>query len=477
MPELESWIDRVERRLARWYDRGLGQAWVVAVSGGGDSVGLLRVLHRLTSPLGLQLSVAHLDHGARGEAGRGDAAFVAELAGLLGLPFDLGSWKPTRSGQFEADARQARYAWLTEVARARGASIVAVGHTRDDQAETIIHRILRGTGLRGLAGMPPTRVLASEPAITLARPLLGVSRRQVRDYLAALEQPFREDASNTDLSRTRARIRHDLLPKLVAEFNPNVSRALVRLGSVASSFERAFEADLRELEQSAVITRAPDCVVLKHAFLRSIPAFQRAEVLRRVWRRAGWPQASMSARRWRRLAALVQNDQFPRVDVGGRVEVSTDQFFLVMRRSPAAAVPSSAPVSPGPIPLAVPGLTAVPWADGSIDVRIESGPDTPGGETIDLERVSMPLFVRLPESGDRFEPLGMTGQSMALADFFRGRHVPREERASTPLVCDQTGIIWVVGHRIADRVKVSANSRRTLGLRWSIGASLGGRQP
>ena len=178
------------------------------------------------------------------------------------------------------------------------------------------------------------------------RPLLGVSRHEVRDYLAALKQPFREDESNADISRTRARIRHDLLPKLAAEYNPNVALALVRLGSLASSLEKAIEADLRAMERSAVIAHAPDCVVLKHGFLRSIPAFQRAEVLRRVWRKAGWPEASMSARRWRRLAALVQNDEIPRVEVGARVEVSTERFFLVLRRRPAPASSSAAADAP-----------------------------------------------------------------------------------------------------------------------------------
>ena len=210
----EPWTERVERRVVRWCEQGLGKAWLVAVSGGGDSVGLLRILHRLAETLGLHLSVAHLDHGARGEDACADAAFVAALAGSLELPFVLGTWRPTRTGHFESDARRARYNWLTEAARARGSSVVALGHTRDDQAETILHRILRGTGPRGLAGMPPTRLLASKPRITLARPLLDISRREVRDYLADLKQPFREDESNADLTRTRARIRHDLLPKL-----------------------------------------------------------------------------------------------------------------------------------------------------------------------------------------------------------------------------------------------------------------------
>ena len=162
-----------------------------------------------------------------------------------------------------------------------------------------------------------------------------MSRDEVRAYLAALEQPFREDASNCDLSRTRARIRHDLLPRLAAEYNPNVALALVRLGSLTSALAQAIEADLRSLEQSAVITRADDCVVLKHGFLRSIPAFQRTEVLRRVWRAAGWPEASMSARRWRRLAALVENDEIARVEVGGHVEARPSEVFLCFDDGPA----------------------------------------------------------------------------------------------------------------------------------------------
>ena len=147
-----AWLEPVRRRVRRWCARGAGTAWVVAVSGGSDSVGLLRVLHALAPELGLTLSVAHLDHGARGEASRADAAFVEDLAGSLGLPFDLGRWQPTRAGHFEADARRARYDWLLATARARGATAVAVGHTLDDQAETILHRIVRGTGLRGLVG-------------------------------------------------------------------------------------------------------------------------------------------------------------------------------------------------------------------------------------------------------------------------------------------------------------------------------------
>jgi tRNA(Ile)-lysidine synthase len=462
----ETWIDRVERRVARWCEQGLGKAWMVAVSGGGDSVGLLRVLHHMAGPLGLRLSVAHLDHGARGDAARADAAFAAALAGSLDLPFVLGTWRPARSGHFESDARRARYDWLTAAAHARGASVVALGHTCDDQAETILHRIIRGTGPRGLTGMARTRMLATKPRLTLTRPLLEVSRHDVRAYLAALNQPFREDESNADLTRTRARLRHDLLPKLVDEYNPNVALALVRLGSLASSLGKTVAANLLALERTVVVAKTSDCVVLKHDALRSIAAFQRAELLRQIWRNAGWPEASMSARRWRRLVALVQNDDVPRVEVGARVEISSEQLFLVLRRLPAPASSSSTTDARAAILLAVPGLTVVPWADGAIDARLDSGQKNPGAETIDLERVSVPLVVRAATAGDRFDPLGMDGRSMPLADFFRGRNVRREHRSRVPLICDQTGIIWVVGHRIADRVKVTQTTVHKLALHW-----------
>ena len=215
--------------------------WVVAVSGGSDSVGLLRALCQLAEPLGLRLSVAHLDHGVRGPAGRGDCRICCRAGGFdWACRSTWGSGSRPATAHFESDARAARYDWLTRVARSRGADAVAVGHTRDDQAETILHRILRGTGPRGLGGIPARRTLAERAqGDFLLRPLLAVSRRGIRAFLSAIGQPFREDETNTVISRTRSRIRHDLLPKLAAEYNPAVSAALVRLGALSASLARA----------------------------------------------------------------------------------------------------------------------------------------------------------------------------------------------------------------------------------------------
>ena len=417
------------------------------------------------------LSVAHLDHGVRGEPARADAAFVEDLARSLGLPFDLGHWRPERTGHFEADARKARYGWLREIAASRDATAVAVGHSLDDQAETILHRIVRGTGPRGLSGMPRRRVLSWDPPIALVRPLLRVSRQAIRESLEALGQGFREDDSNADLSRTRARIRHELLPRLANDYNPRVAEAIARLGMLASTSERLMERWLIELEHDVTQSNGPDRMELRRDRLLQLPVFLRAEVLRRIWRKAGWPEAGMSAKRWRRMARRAQSQRITTLHVGGGIALSTtgplgrpaDGFIL--ERIAVADRAAGTPAVPQAVPLDVPGSAT--WGAGRIITVLE--PQALCDETIDLDRVALPLRVRAPFSGDRFAPLGMGGKSTPLNDFFRGRKVARDERRRTPLLCDAVGIVWVAGHRIAERVKVTEQTRKTLGLRWERG--------
>jgi tRNA(Ile)-lysidine synthase len=427
------------------------------VSGGSDSIGLLRVLHGLAPGLGLSLIVAHLNHGVRGDAALGDAAFVEEMAAALGLPFYLGEWEPDRPGQFEATARRARYTWLTTVARGRGADVIAVGHTRDDQAETILHRIIRGTGLRGLAGIPSRRPLAD--GLTLARPLLNVSREEIRAYLATLGQSYRDDATNADLTRTRTRIRHELLPRLARDYNPQVRDAVVRLGALAGAAERRLDATLGEVEHTVLMSADEKQVVLKGPNFREVPQWLHIEVLRWFWRRAGWPEAGMNAERWRRLARRAMEEE-TRTSVGGGVELITNSRFVVLVR--VESLP--APVSEIPLPLPVPGELEVPWGGGRIIATLELA--APHDEILDLDALVLPLSVRRPVAGDRFEPLGMNGRGTPLNDFFRSRRVARAQRDSVPLVCDQKGIVWVVGHRIAHRVRRIGTTRRMLGLRF-----------
>ena len=255
---------------------------------------------------------------------------MAELAETLGLPCDLGRWQPARPNHFEADARRARLAWLLDVARTRGASLIALGHTRDDQAETILHRIVRGTGPRGLAGIPPRRKLAE--GVTLVRPLLDASRAAIVDHLTAIGQGFRDDASNADRRRTRARIRHDLLPRLGRDYNPEVASALIRLGKLAAHASRGADQRIARTVRAVVIEQGPGRMVVDGRELLALDPFDRTEVLRFAWRQAGWPEAAMDAGRWSRLASFLGSGR-PRTSVGAGVEATFDPEYHLMTLS------------------------------------------------------------------------------------------------------------------------------------------------
>ncbi|MEW4571001.1 tRNA lysidine(34) synthetase TilS [Tautonia sp. JC769] len=454
---------RVRSFLGRWRRRSGGSGIVVAVSGGGDSVALLRAAIEASEELGLRLSVAHLHHGTRGEEADRDARFVGELADRLGLPMDLGHWRPERAAHFEADARQARYGWLLDVARRRSAEAVAVGHTSDDQAETVLHRIVRGTGVRGLAGMPPRRRLGE--GVELIRPLLTTAREEIRGYLDALNQPWRDDSSNAEPNRTRTAIRLEILPRLAA-LNPRVAEALIRLGE--SSRDAAWQAERQasSLARAIVVTIEPFGVALRRDRLAALPRSVRTEILRVVWRRAGWPERSMSADRWQRMAALVRRDH-GRFAIGAGVDLllSPDRVQLV----PQAPIVAPA-IPPASAILPIPGSEV--WADCRIVTEIDPGPDAPGDERIDrdaldpfLDASGAHLVISAPLPGDRFAPLGMGGRSMTLSDFLRGRRVASSDRGRVPVVRDRRGVIWVVGHRIADRVRRTEGTDRLLGLR------------
>ena len=288
-----------------------------------------------------------------------------------------------------------------------------------------------------------------------------------------MDQPFREDESNRALTRTRGRIRHDLLPRLATEYNPAVREALFRLGALSAGVRRVIDRDARAAARHAMVTTAENEVVLDHGLLRSTPRMMLTEILREVWRRAGWPEVSMSARRWHRLAGWIRRREIRPRTIGARVEVSSDGSVVVLRRLPTT-VPSAGSSPPrAEITLALPGTTDIPWAECRIDAATDEFGHGSRAEVVDYDRLAgTGLVVRAPEPGDRFGPLGMGGKTMSLADFFRGRRVPRAERNQTPLVCDRLGIVWVAGHRIADRVKTTEVTERMLCLRLRRGIGI-----
>ncbi|MGH7134897.1 MAG: tRNA lysidine(34) synthetase TilS [Pirellulales bacterium] len=294
--------EQFERRLHQlwpgdWHDVTV----LAAVSGGADSVALLRALDSAGSKRPGRLVVAHFNHGLREEAAD-DESFVCELSACLDLQCIVGRrHHPATSSWIEEAARQARYEFFRATAAEVGARYVATAHTADDQAETVLHRIVRGTGIAGLAGMRRARELC--PGVTLIRPLLSVRRSELLAYLQALEQPFREDATNAERRFTRNRLRHGLLPELARDYNSNVVEALLRLSQLAGEAQSIVDERVGELVRD--VRFEANRVELEISRYASEPRYVVRELLVAVWRRHGWPEQAMGFDEWESLADLL----------------------------------------------------------------------------------------------------------------------------------------------------------------------------
>jgi len=286
---------------------GVSGGLVVAVSGGPDSVALLRAL-RDARGLG-PLVAAHLNHQLRGAESDADELFVRELCDRLSMTFrsqslDVRAVALAEGANLEGVARRLRYDWFARVAAEEGLGAVATGHTADDQAETVLHRLLRGTGLRGLRGIAARRDLA--PGVVLVRPLLTATRAEVMAYLNAMDQSYRQDSTNLDPAFTRNRIRHHLLPLLAAEYNPEIIAVLTRLADQAEAAYAAEEEQARALLAAAELPRAGAVLVFDGERLTAAPRHQVREMFRLVWEREGWSMSAMGFDDWQRVAAVAR---------------------------------------------------------------------------------------------------------------------------------------------------------------------------
>lgn len=302
---------------------------LLAVSGGADSVALLRGMLQLAAEFDLGLKAAHLNHKLRGRQSHQDAKWLKAFCRRLDVPLVIGrenvAARAAKRGQgIEEAARQARYEFLEWTAREQGCTHIAVAHTADDQAETILHHIVRGTGISGLRGMSPVRELnagesegradsslqtpdspASATRLFLVRPLLSVRRSEIEAYLSDLGQDFRTDITNLDPTFTRNRLRRTLLPLLRTEFNARVDEALLRLGRQAAEAHGTFETLAQRILADAVLERGETCCRIDCCALAEQPRHLIRETLHHLWRQLAWPRRGMGFADWDRLAEVV----------------------------------------------------------------------------------------------------------------------------------------------------------------------------
>jgi tRNA(Ile)-lysidine synthase len=393
---------------------------IAAVSGGADSVCLLHALRELDVPLA---GVAHLNHKLRGDASDQDEKFVKRLAAQFHLPFYRAEARVIEAGgNLEQEARRARREFFAGLMRENAGDRIALGHTRDDQAETVLFRIVRGSGLAGLAGIHP------KTADGFIRPLIEVTHVQIEQHLTGRGIPWREDATNRDARFARNRIRHHLLPQLAREWNPRIVDALAQLGDLAFEEESWWSANL-----PSILTVADGGVESLESDLAALP---RA-VARRVIRHA---------------ISLVKGDlrgvEFTHIDgiIDGRDSgvrgVKLARSFGWLRIAPASTIPKI-----DPIPVRIPGTYSV--SGESSPIRLEND-EIPGTSCANLKaELTGPLVLRGWRPGDHYRAVGQS-RDQKLKDMFQSARIPSWRRAAWPILECGDKILWAREFGVAE---------------------------
>lgn len=465
----------LERRIAEYIrEYGLvsgNEKVLTAVSGGPDSVCLVHILNNIKKTLGIDLHIAHLDHGLRGTESEAEANYVAALASELGLPVTIGkadanAWSKQNKMSLEEAAREVRYRFLEETARKTGATRVAVGHTRDDQVETTLMHFMRGSGLQGLRGLRPAAPLpyaGREQGAWVIRPLLQITRCETSAYCDQNCLKPCVDSSNTDIRFLRNRIRLELIP-LLRQYNPEIDEAIVRLADLAGE-----DADFID-EQAALVcdqsTSREGCVTcIDSGKLRGIPLPLQRRVFRVVLGRSYGNLKDVEAAHVDSLVRLLFGNTGKSVHLPRGI-VATNERNRMVISDPGA------PVCPWPeltvnYDLKIPGETKIPGWTITAYVIGENfyRKDDIFSASFDLGKTGRSLFVRSRQAGDRFQPLGIQ-HSRKLQDFMVDSAIPRSWRDKVPLVCSPTQIIWVVGWRMDDRAKITTSTEGVLRLEF-----------
>lgn len=443
-----------------------GASVLVGLSGGPDSVCLLHVLAALAAERGWALSAGHLNHCTRGEQSDRDEALAREVCESLGLPFTLRRVDvpriAKRNGEsIETAARLERYQFFRDLAEARGVQAVALAHNADDQVETILFRILRGTGLRGLSGIPARRPLYRGAKALVVRPLLGVSREEILSFLKARGLRYRLDKSNYQSRHARNELRHKLLPLLRDEYNVNIDEALTGLSSIAAeACERmtvSFQPDawLHEEAGGSLLS----CRVSEVEGFNELQSMLLLESAVEQLTGDFAPVNRESARRW--LALMSDGGGAPGFDMAGGIAVWREYGDLLIGRRSFSQLPEPARVAAsGSTALEAYGLRvdcAVFPHDAAAFSAFRSS-KTVLQEWFDADALGDDLRLRCWEEGDLFQPLGMQG-SKKLQDLFVDLKLPRRLRHTVPLLVGGGRIAWVVGHRIAEPFRVHAGSK------------------
>lgn len=430
---------------------GEGGPILAGVSGGADSVCLVRLLHELGHPLG----IAHLNHGLRGADSDADEDFVRNLAQRLGISFFRARAEINEeTGNLEAAARQARHRFLEGTAADEGFSRIALAHSRDDRAETFLLNLMRGAGPEGLSSMRPVtgRVI---------RPLIETRRSEIEDYLRSEDQPWRHDASNDDLRFARNRMRHVVLPTLAAEFNPRLPDTLSRTADVLEAEDQWMErvtddwlADHGSWEGPAYlidIEHLPAELGLVRRILRAAVETSGDDV---------WTLEDVGFRHMESVRSLTEAGKSGRlIELPGGIQVERNFEKLVFSQAGSESKDYE-------YELQIPGRVVVPEIGMAIDARILDPDDAQlnqNGALVDGESLGPCVKIRNWKNGDFYSPIGLP--SSKLKKLFQKGRIPRRQRRQWPvLVAASSSIVWVASFPVSRDFAPTGRSHRIVAL-------------
>jgi tRNA(Ile)-lysidine synthase len=452
MKALISLLQRVAETVERHAMFAGARRIGVAVSGGADSVCLLYALLELAPRWDLCLSVLHLDHQLRGKESSADAEFVADLARGLDLPLVSRSAAIAREGNLEQNARRARRAFFAQAIGSSAVERVAVGHTRSDQAETVLFRLLRGAGAAGLSGiLPVTRE-------GIVRPLIEVERPEVERFLRERGIGWREDSTNTDRRFSRNRLRHDLLPQLKREWNPEVVAALARTAEMAAADEDYWRVEV----ESFRLSPSEGSVIVESAKLAGLPDAVARRVVRRAIELAQGDLRGIDFHHVEEVLRLARRSRG-----SGRVhvrELDICRSFNQIR----FGMPPAVPYCYG---LHLPGVAAgLEFSLELIEKKETSGDSdyvyNVGMGLVDWGRLSGSLTLRSWQPGDRYHPMNSSGVQK-FKDLFQKARIPLWERSHWPVLVDGDAIVWTRRFGTAAQFAVGPDTRTVLRIRES----------
>jgi tRNA(Ile)-lysidine synthase len=456
-------VDKVNQTIKKHHMLSPGDHVIAAVSGGADSVALLSILCSLRDQWRLTITVAHLNHLLRGEAAQQEARFVGDMAERLGLPciaeeHDVRAYQQRAGLSLQEAARAVRYKFFHDLCQRTGARKVALGHTANDQAETLLMWLIRGTSAAGLAGIPPVR------DDIFVRPLISTTRAEIEYYLGEQHIAYVPDNSAFEQHYLRNKIRHQLMPLLQQEYNPNMVYSLSRLGELLQQDNEMLEALVQKAVADIVPAEQGKELVIQIKSVRKYPEALQGRIIKAIIARIKNSSQGIYFRHIAAVRQLIGNtgpSKKIQLPAGWSVVRECGALIFTQEKFQKRSFCYTFDCLPECIRIQEARKSMVFTVEelhSPADALLQTEKNI---DYLDYDSLKFPLTVRNYQPGDRFYPLGLGG-SKKLKDFFIDNKIPLRERYNIPLLLFQDQIVWVAGMRIDDRFRITFNTRKVL---------------